>query len=318
MPRQIRGTTRQFNKKKTFQRLMGYLFHSYPIHMIVIIMCIIIAAFGGIIASLFMPNIINEVISPGIMYGYDAVKDTLKDYLTGLTICYAIAIVALVIQAQVMASMGQGFLNKFRKDLFGKMEKLPISYFDRHPHGDIMSTYTNDIDAIRQLITQALPQATQTMLTVILLFIIMMSYSVWLCIVIVVATFVIFKVTKKVGGGSAKYFIAQQRSLAKCEAFVEEMMNGQKVVKVFCHEEKSKADFEILNEQLNDDAYKANAYANMLGPIIHNIGNILYVELMFLAVCIAALVLAVLFAGSSRRHPELELDRANVLHNVRK
>ena len=284
MPK-MRATTRVFNKKKTFARLMGYLFHAYPVHFIVIVICIIVAAMGGIVASLFMPNIINEVIYPGITgAGWNGVKDKLYDYLKALIICYSISISALIIQQQVMASMGQGFLNILRKDLFGKMEKLPISYFDRHQHGEIMSTYTNDVDAIRQLITQALPQATQTILTVTMLFIIMISYSVWLCVVIVIATFVIFKVTKKVGGGSAKYFIAQQKSLATCEAFVEEMMSGQKVVKVFCHEEKSKQDFEVLNEKLNDDAYKANAYANMLGPIIHNIGNILYVLVAILGV----------------------------------
>ena len=281
----MRGTTRKFSKKKTFKRLMGKLFHAYPVHFIIILICIIIAAVGGIVASLFMPNIINEVIYPGITgLGYDGVKDKLHDYLVALICCYGIAILAVIIQQQVMASMGQGFLNNLRKELFSKMEKLPISYFDRHPHGEIMSTYTNDVDAIRQLITQALPQATQTMLTVTMLFIIMLSYSVWLCIVIVIATFVIFNVTKKVGGGSAKYFIAQQRSLATCEAFVEEMMTGQKVVKVFCHEEESKKDFEVLNEKLNDDSYKANAYANMLGPIIHNIGNILYVLVAILGV----------------------------------
>jgi len=280
----FKGTTRKFNKKQTFGRLMKMLFKAYPVHMSIIICCIIIAAFGGIIASLFMPNIINEVMYPGMIYGYNAVKDTLKDYLTGLIICYGIAIIALIVQTQVMASMGQGFLNKLRKELFGKMEQLPISYFDRHAHGDIMSTYTNDVDAIRQLITVALPQATQTLITVTLLFILMMSYSIWLCVVIVLATIVIFKVTKKIGGGSAKYFIAQQQSLARCEGFIEEMMNGQKVIKVFTHEEQSKADFEVLNEKLNDDAYKANAYANMLGPIIHNIGNILYVLVAILGV----------------------------------
>ncbi len=296
MPRQIRGTTRKFNKKKTFKRLLGTVIKAYPIHFTIIVLCIIIAAIGGIIASLFMPNIINEVMLPGIPaidgitppanygLGFEGVKDKLYEYLIALVICYSISISALIIQQQVMASMGQGYLNKLRKDLFAQMEKLPISYFDRHKHGEIMSTYTNDVDAIRQLLTQALPQATQTIITVSLLFIIMLSYSVWLCVIIVVATIVILAVTKKVGGGSAKYFIAQQKSLAKCEGYVEEMMNGQKVVKVFCHEEEAKKDFEKLNEQLNHDAYKANAYANMLGPIIHNIGNILYVLVAILGV----------------------------------
>ena len=282
---QMRGTSRKFNKKKTFSRLIKYLFKNYPIHFIVIIICLITMAVGSIIASLFIPNIINEVIMPSITYGFtDTYKNLLNNYLTALIICYAISLTATIIEQQVMASMGQGFLNLLREDVFSKMEKLPISYFDRNKHGDIMSTYTNDIDAIRQLVTVALPQAFQTILTVLILFTIMLSYSIWLCIVIVFATIAILFVTKKIGGGSAKYFIAQQRSLASCEAFVEEMMNGQKVVKVFCHEEESKADFEVLNEKLNDDAYKANAYANMLGPIIHNIGNILYVLVAILGV----------------------------------
>ncbi|MCR5350102.1 MAG: ABC transporter ATP-binding protein/permease [Acholeplasmatales bacterium] len=273
----MRGTSRKFNKKQAFGRIMRLLFKSYPVHATIIILCIIVTAIGSIVASLFLPNIIGEVIYPGMFKGYSAVKGTLKDYLTALCIIYGISITCVIIQAQVMASMGQGFLNKLRKSVFDKMESLPISYFDQHKHGDIMSTYTNDIDAIRQLVTVAIPQATQTLLTVTLLFILMLSYSIYLCILIIFATIAIFMVTKKIGGGSAKYFIAQQKSLAQCEAFVEEMMNGQKVVKVFCHEEQSKKDFEVFNEKLNSDAYKANAYANMLGPIIHNIGNVLYV-----------------------------------------
>ena len=300
MPRMMRGTTRKFNKKKTFKRLMSYIIKAYPIHFTIIVICIVIAAIGGIIASLFLPNIINEVIYPGIINGYDSVKDILHDYLIALIICYGISISALIIQQQVMASMGQGFLNKLRKEVFAKMEKLPISYFDRHQHGEIMSTYTNDVDAIRQLVTQALPQATQTILTVTMLFVIMLSYSVWLCVAILVATFIILQVTKKVGGGSAKYFIAQQKSLAQCEGFIEEMMTGQKVVKVFCHEEESRRDFEVLNEQLNHDAYKANAYANMLGPIIHNIGNILYVLVA---------ILGVIFVTFNIKTPSIELFR---------
>ncbi len=303
MPR-LRGTTRKFNKKKTFGRLMKILFKAYPVHFIIIVMCIIIAAMGGIITSLFMPNIINEVIMPGIAYGYDSVSQKLHDYLIALVVCYGISILAQIIQQQVMASMGQGFLNKLRKEVFAKMEKLPISYFDRNPHGAIMSTYTNDIDAIRQLVTQALPQATQTILTVTMLFIIMLSYSVWLCIIIVLATIIILNVAKKVGGGSAKYFIAQQKSLAECEGFIEEMMNGQKVVKVFNHEEKSKEDFEVLNQKLNNDAYKANAYANILGPIIHNIGNILYVLVA---------ILGVIFVTFNVKNPSITLFKfANV------
>ena len=288
MPK-FQATNRKFDKKKNFKRIMGYLIHSYPVHFFIITFCIIVAAVSSITASIFMPLVISKVIQPGIENGWASVKDMLKTLMITLGSIYAVSIFCNILQQQLMASMGQGFLAKIRKDLFGHMEKLPISYFDRHQHGDIMSTYTNDVDAIRQLITIAIPQAVQTILTVCILFGIMMWYSVWMSILIVVATYAILKVTKKVGGGSAKYFLAQQKSIARCEGFIEEMMNGQKVVKVFVHEEEAKADFEKLNEQLNNDAYKANAYANMLGPIIHNIGNVLYVLVAILGVLFVTL-----------------------------
>ncbi|MCR5112583.1 MAG: ABC transporter ATP-binding protein [Acholeplasmatales bacterium] len=278
---------------KTLPKLLKYLFKYYKGRMILVFVCLIISAIIGVLPAIILQRMIDEVVNPALKLidsgysvsaAFDAVKDTFI-VTAGIMIgAFIVSIIASIIYTQVMSVVGQGFLNHLRKDMFGKMEKLPISYFDRNPHGEIMSTYTNDVDAIRQLLTQALPQATQTIITVTLLFVIMLSYSVWLCIIIVIATIVILAVTKKVGGGSAKYFIAQQKSLATCEGYVEEMMNGQKVVKVFCHEEEAKKDFEKLNEQLNHDAYKANAYANMLGPIIHNIGNILYVLVAILGV----------------------------------
>lgn len=280
----VKPAKRQFNKKKTFGRLMKYLYHTYPVRFIVILICIVITSIGSLAASIFMAQFIDNVIYAGIENGYDAVKDTMIGLIIGLGSIYILAIASTILYQQMLCTVTQGFLYKIRTDMFKNMEKLPISYFDRNAHGDIMSTYTNDVDAIRQLISQSIPGIVQTLVTVSILFGIMLYYSIWLALAVLISVIFIFKVTKKVGGGSAKYFIKQQQSVAKCEGFIEEMMNGQKVVKVFCHEEQSKKDFEVLNEELNHNAYKANAYANMLGPIIHNIGNILYVIVAIIGV----------------------------------
>ncbi len=292
MPRMnVKPSKRNFNKKDALKRLLGYVYKTYPVRFTIICICILITAIGGIGASIFMPQFI-DLMYTGIRYnnaldmsiGFDAIKNQLIGLSVALGCLYLVSIIASTLYQQLLCTVTQGFLYKIRMDMFSKMEKLPISYFDRNPHGEIMSTYTNDVDAIRQLISQSIPQFVQTMITVTLLFGVMMYYSLWLTLSVIVAIFFIFFVTKKVGGGSAKYFMQQQKSIAQCEGFIEEMMNGQKVVKVFNHEEKSKQDFEVLNEQLNNDAYKANAYANMLGPIIHNIGNVLYVIVAIIGV----------------------------------
>lgn len=278
MPRMnVKPLGREFSKKKSFQRLIKYLFKTYPVLVSIILFCIVITAFGSIASAIFMQKFIDDVIYEGIKQGMDAVHPTLIKLILSLVTVYGIALIAAFIYQQLLCTVTQGFLHKLRTDMFSKMEKLPISYFDRNQHGDIMSTYTNDVDAIRQVISQSLPSFIQVMLTVIILFGTMLYYSIWLSLVVIVSVILIFFITKKIGGGSAKFFIRQQKSLAKAEGFIEEMMNGQKVVKVFCHEEKSKADFEVLNEELNHNAFAANAYANMLVPIIHNIANLLYV-----------------------------------------
>ncbi len=187
--------------------------------------------------------------------------------------------------------------------MFDKMQNLPIRYFDTNKHGDIMSRYTNDIDTIRQLVSQAIPTTLQCAILLVSVFCIMMYYSVWLTIVVLVGVFVIFKVTKSIGGGSAKYFIRQQKSLGRAEGFIQEMMNGQKVVKVFNHEEQCSRDFKEINEALYQDAFKANAFANVLAPIIQNIGNVMYVLIAIVGgVLLLAKVpnpcLSALFAGA--------------------
>ena len=185
----------------------------------------------------------------------------------------------MVTYSQLMAYMTQGFLNKLRQEMFDGMQDLPIRYFDTHKHGDIMSYYTNDIDTLRQMVSQSLPSIIQAGAIVLCVFSIMLYFSIWMTLVLLLGVAAMIFATRKVGGGSAKYFMRQQKSVAAAEGYIQEMMNGQKVVKVFCHEEKSIGDFDRINGELFENSFRANAYANVLGPIIGNIGNILYVTL---------------------------------------
>ncbi len=190
---------------------------------------------------------------------------------------YVLSLISGGLSKQLMAILTQGYLSKMRERMFNGMQDLPIRYFDTHNHGDIMSYYTNDIDSLRQMVAESLPQLLTSAVMVLTLFAIMLYYSVWLTLIVLFGIVCVMFVTKMVGGGAAKYFIGQQRAVAKTEGFVEEMMNGQKVVKVFCHEEEAKRDFDKVNEQLYDQTNRANRYANMLMPILGNIGHVLYV-----------------------------------------
>ena len=190
---------------------------------------------------------------------------------------YVLSIAFITVQSQLMAKITQGFLDKMRCKMFDGMQNLPIKYFDTHKHGDIMSYYTNDIDTLRQLVSQSLPSLIQSSIIVLTVFGIMLWYSVPMTLVVLLGIGLMIIVSKKIGGGSAKYFIRQQRSVANFEGYIQETMNGQKVVKVFNHEKKAEEEFDKINGELFNDSYKAHAYANCLGPIIMNIGNILYV-----------------------------------------
>ena len=192
-------------------------------------------------------------------------------------ILYALSLAAAVAFNLIMATVTQGTLMKLREKLFNNMQKLPIKYFDTHNHGDIMSIYTNDIDALRQMISQSIPQLLVTLIVVITVLSIMINSSIWLTLVVLMGTAVMLFLTAKIGGGSAKFFVKQQKAIGKEEGYIEEIMNGQKVVKVFCHEEECKEAFDRLNDQLYEDSRRANAYSNILGPILNNMGNILYV-----------------------------------------
>lgn len=264
-------------KKGVIRRIIHTLFSFYPVLMPVVLFCILFNAIVSAIPAVFMQNII-AVIEQSYQSGdWEAVAGKILGMAAILAILYAVSLIASFAYCRLLAVITQGSLKKLREKMFNGMQNLPIKYFDTHSHGDIMSYYTNDIDTLRQLISQSMPQLLSSGVMVITVFGIMLYYSLWMSLVVVAGVIIMLRVIKKVGGNSAKYFIRQQESIGKVEGYIEEMMNGQKVVKVFCHEEESKADFDALNEELFEVSERANKYANTLGPILNNIGNLLYV-----------------------------------------
>lgn len=240
------------------------------------IVCILGSALVGAIPSLFSQRIIAVVKETYENGTWSAVRPEIMKILVVLLGLYIMSFLMVTAQGQIMAYMTQQYLHKLRSEMFSKMQKLPIKYFDTNKHGDIMSHYTNDIDTLRQLVSQSFPTLLQNGITVLVVFGIMLYFSLWLTLILIVGVIAMSMVTKKVGGGSAKYFMKQQLAVGKTEGYVQEMINGQKVVKVFNHEQASVEDFNKLNDELFEDSWRANAYANILGPIINNIGNILY------------------------------------------
>ena len=265
-------------KKGTFKRLLRQLFKFYPKLLPMTICCILISAAIGALPAVFMSAVYEKVgDAVEATMGWDAVKaDIFKAVLT-LGGLYLASLISSFTYNQLMVTITQGTLKKFRDKMFDKMQDLPIKYFDTHNHGDVMSYYTNDIDTLRQLIAQSLPQLLMTGVTITVLICVMLTFSLWLSLVVFVGVAIMFFVTGKIGGGSARHFIRQQIAVGKTEGYVEEMMHGQKVIKVFCHEEESKVDFDKVNDELYNEALQANRYANTLGPILGNIGNILYI-----------------------------------------
>ena len=266
-------------QKNTFARLIKYIFHYYRPQLILVMCCIVISSIASVIATMFMQRLIDECIIPGMAEGMAAVWNALVHILVTMGGIYLLGVLSSFIYTRTMARVTQGTLKKLRDDMFDRMETLPIRYFDSHTHGEIMSTYTNDTDAIRQLIGQSMPTLMQSVLSVVSIFLMMLYYSFWLTLVVIAVLFLMSRITKKFGGESGRYMMAQQKALAEEEGFIEEMMEGQKVVKVFCHEQQSKEDFAVLNEQLFRDGRKAHQAGNVLGPILNNVGNLMYVVL---------------------------------------
>ena len=277
-------------KKGTLGRLLKTLFKYYRWQLIVVLIAIVLSSVGGLVSSVYMQMLVDNVITPALEKGFHS---ELQARLIGLIIMmisvYAIVIIASFVYTRLMATVTQGMLYRLRTDMFAKMQNLPIKYFDTHAHGEIMSAYTNDTDATRQLIGQSLPTILSSSLTLIVSVVLMLTYSFWLSLVVLVSTFFMTFMVKKIGGNSAKFMVSQQTSLAEEEGFVEEMMKGQKVVKVFTHEEKAKEDFDRLNEKLFKDSERAHIFGNILGPILGNIGNLTYVLLSIIGGALFAL-----------------------------
>ena len=267
-------------KKGVLKRIMKILFKEYKLQMIAVAACIVMVSLASTIASLFMNKFINY-IGEGLENGLDSVSSKITVAVISMLCIYALGWLASFAYTRIMAVVTQSFLHSMRKKMFDKMQSFPLRYFDSNAHGDIMSHYTNDIDAIRELVSSTLPHLMQSALIVGFLVFNMLYLSVWMALVVGVASIAMIVVAKKIGGRSAKNFMAMQRSIAKTEGFVEEMMNGQKVVKVFCHEEQSGKDFDKVNDELCKNATAANRFANILMPIMGNIGNILYVLVAF-------------------------------------
>ena len=279
-PKGMKGGPKAKNAKGTVSRLFKYLFKYYKIYLVIVGICIFLSAVSGTVSSLFLNKLVL-IITEGLQVGYSAIYAGLLSIILLMIGFYVVGIVSSFIYTRLMAIVTQGFLNKMRQNMFASMQTLPIRYFDTNTHGDIMSHYTNDIDTLRQLISQSIPQLFSSVLSIIALLFYMLYLSFWMTLLVFLGVFAMTMVTKKVGGNSAKYFIKQQRSIGAVEGYIEEMMNGQKVVKVFCHEEESEKAFDRINEQLYDDAKNANKFANILMPIMGNIGNILYVLIAF-------------------------------------
>ena len=265
--------------KNPLVRVIKKLFGYYPVLAPLTMACILFSSIVSAIPSLFIQNILAVVEKWYRDGNWAAARAEILPYITLLIVLYVLSILSMVTYSQLMAYMTQGFLNKLRQEMFGGMQDLPVRYFDTHKHGDIMSYYTNDIDTLRQMVSQSLPSIIQAGAIVLCVFSIMLYFSIWMTLVLLLGVVAMIFATRKVGGGSAKYFMRQQKSVASTEGYIQEMMNGQKVVKVFCHEEQSIEDFDRINGELFENSFRANAYANVLGPIIGNIGNILYVTL---------------------------------------
>ncbi len=276
MGRGMKGGKRVENPGKIFSRIMSYVGKKYKVHCILVVVCIIVSALSNVQGTLFMKTLIDEYIRPLIGNANPDYSELLKG-ITRVAVFYLAGIIAAFVQARLLMYVAQGTLKSIRIELFNHMESLPVKYFDTHAHGDIMSLYTNDVDTLRQMISQGIPQTISSAITIVSVLISMIILNIPLTLLTLVMVGVMLKVTASVAGNSGRYFAAQQQDIGALNGYIEEMIEGQKVIKVFCHEDESKAGFKKLNDKLFDSADNANKYANLLGPVNAQLGNISYV-----------------------------------------
>lgn len=264
------------NPGKLFARLMGFIFKKYLPACIIVVICIFVSVLANVQGTMFTKNLIDDYIVPLLKTGSPDYGPLLAA-MGKVAVFYGIGVISTFAYSKIMIYVSQGTIKNLRVELFSHMQDLPIQYFDSHAHGDIMSIYTNDIDTLRQLISQSLPQILNSAITVVSVFVSMVILNIPLTILTIVMVIVTTVVTKKFAGFSSRYFLAQQRDLGKVNGFIEEMLNGQKVVKVFTHEQENIEAFDKINDELFESAYNANMYSNMLGPVNAQIGNLSYV-----------------------------------------
>ena len=270
------GGKRAKDAKGTLKRLIGYIAKGNKARLAIVFVLLLISTIASVASSLFLKSLIDDYIAP--LIGQSAPDfSPLFGALTMMACIYLAGMLASYLQTRLMIPVAQGTLKTIRDDMFAHMQTLPIKYFDTHTHGNVMSYYTNDTDTLRQMISQSLPNAASSIISITAVFIAMLSTSVWLTLLMFVFLGLMLWVVKNIGGGSAKYFVKQQQSLGKVNGFIEEMIGGQKVVKVFCHEQQNQKDFDVLNDEFRENATKANTYANIMMPIMGNLGHLQYV-----------------------------------------
>lgn len=262
-------------QKKTLIRLLKYLWE-YKIRLLFVVICIVISSVVGVAISTAIGRFIDDYITPMLTTGSADFSPLLRAILSMAVIC-ALGVISTLLYNRFMVDIAQGVLKSIRNKMFSKMQTLPIKYFDTHSHGDVMSHYTNDTDTLRQMISQTVPHLFSSIVSIVSVFAAMVSTSIYLTIFVLISVSGMLFMAGKVGGRSGSFFVKQQKSLGKINGFIEEMVNGQKVVKVFCHEEKAKSKFDELNEDLCYNATEANKFANIMGPLTNNYGHIQYV-----------------------------------------
>ena len=273
-------------QKGTVKRIMSYVTKKHKIHLVAVVVLIVLSSMANVSGSLFLQKLIDDYVSP-LLNVENPIFTGLLHALAIMAAIYIVGILSSYMYNRIMVKISQGVLKEIRDEMFEKMEKLPIKYFDTHTHGDIMSHFTNDTDTLRQMISQGIPQVLNSTMTIIAITISMLYLNRILTIFVLLFSIITVVVTRKIGRKSSKFFIKQQYSLGKENGFIEEMLNGQKVIKVFTHEEESKKDFSKLNNELREDTYKANKFANIMMPIAANLGNLQYVLVAIIGTILA-------------------------------
>ncbi|MBR4807717.1 MAG: ABC transporter ATP-binding protein [Lachnospiraceae bacterium] len=282
---------------RTIKRILSYMKGKNTLRFIIVLFCILISSLTGVANSMFTRVLIDDNITPLIGQTNPDFSGLIKA-LTTMVCIYVCGICATYLYNRIMVTISQGILRDVREDMYEHMEKLPIRYFDRHTHGDVMSHYTNDIDTLRQMLSQTMPQACTSIVTIIGVFSAMIYTSPWLTLVVIIALILILNVSRIIAGNSGKFFIKQQMSLGKTNGYIEEMINGQKVIKVFCHEDTAKRDFDALNDELYNNSRSANTFANILMPVNANLGNLLYVLIAVAGGCMAISGFSIITIGA--------------------